>query len=518
MKTKAKLISAITAAVLMLAGCGPVENAASVTDSQDNPAPAEGSGTESTAGTAEGSDQDIRVAEGFEKCVGYIPSAEELDALSCLAVRQYNAVLGRDADSYFETLNIRSLFCGDYDEYERRVDDLLENDDYDSYYYQFTDLYSRLLADWAYADDPSLTYGSEDEYWDDDFEGEDEETSDDAEPDKPFTPARKGFDNISADFYRTADPLDERLGFELSSSYFYFDYHSDERGSFKPISEGAVPALKELYSSAEADGGKYIEFSADLTDGSETVHIPHVLGWIQYGEYGVSVDFCEWTIYNKDYSVELSDEDAQALIRLGAEQYNAIVTRDAAAYLKTVGLDKSMEGLTAEDILERYDSVELGLPLGFDILLDCASFSDPSLREPFNNDELLAEKYDNDQQNAARVWYEAAAGLYLFGGVTPELLEEMEGDEAIRSELISNYFLSYDYLLSKNGELSPIDAESVYTDEEPYAERYDDGTVSVSMYLCYTSGGEDHFIGRLEGFIKDGVMGVYLTDIIPDGE
>ena len=532
MKTTLKLVSAMTAALLMLTGCGSVndeDNAGAVQAVSETVTSAvknaelyksaessDSSESENAVKAAETSGGiKITVAQGFENSTRYTPSAEEMSVLVQLAVEQYNAILGRDPDAYFRTLDLRGLFAhGDFKAYR---DDINKKEGYEgqSSIFNYTVGFESLLWDKVSIDDPSFATG---EYWDEcegDWDEEDPETWTSAE-DKTLSAYQQALDSMSADFYRTADPYSSNLaGAELSSEYFYPVYYSDRMESFKPVSSGAVPVGVTLYSSLEFDGGKYIEFSADLKDGGETVHIPHIIGWLKDGESGVSVRFSEETLYIRDRSTEISAEEEQALLKLGMEQYNAIITRDAAGYLGTVNLDKALEGITKEDILGFLDSYEWGLTEGFSIVLDAAAHKDHSLTEPFNNDKLLEEKFDNNQQNAARVWYEAAADMT--GDITPELLDETDRDEAIRGDLVSNYFADYDYLMNSYGELTPVDLEHVYTDEKPSAEKTDDGRVEVSMYLRYENGEDKRFLGRLEGFIyEDGSMGVYLCDLIPE--
>ncbi len=526
MKSTMKLISAMTAAMLMLAGCGSVENennsgaAQAVSEtvtsaSQEAEAPdsSESEPAEKTNAPAESTK--YKVAGGFEKCVGYKPSDEEIDTLTELAREQYNAILDRDAEAYFRTLNIRELF--DHGDYKGYREALKKHDGEEGYsdVWLYAVRFEDLIFDKATIDNPGFATG---EFWadcEDDWDEEDPDTWTPAEQ-KSLNAYQQALDSMDADYFRTADPYSENLaGMELTSDYFYPVYYSDRMDGFKTVGSGAVCTGVTLYSTLKYDGGKYIEFSADFTDGSETVHIPHVVGWIKDGQSGASLSLTEWTIYGMDRSAELSDEQVQALIKLGTEQYNAIVTRDAEAYLNTLGLEKALEGLTKEKILELWESYECDLPMGFALVLDCAAYKDPSLVEPFNNGELLAEKYDNDQQKAARAWYEAAADQT--GNITPELVAEMDKDEAIRNDLISNYFTDYDYLHGKYGELSPVAAENVYADEDPSADKNDDGTITVSMYLRCKNDGEPLFIGRLEGIIyEDGSMGVYLYDIIPE--
>lgn len=517
MKSTKEFIAAFTAGMLAvsLAGCGSVEEenkaGAAQTASEAETAEvlkndtADSSESENTDKTeiANETTGDVKIsaAAGFENYVNFTPAADEMSALAQLAREQYNAVLGKDPEAYFRTLNIRAPFeNGDFDKFRKLSQNAADSSAcYD--YFGFVSSFESILWDWACFDDPSLLSESS---WEDEDGG-----------DVTQTIYQKALDGINADFFKNADPFDKNLaGMEIYASYFYPDYNSDSMEGFKPVSDGAVCSGVELFSAFEYNGCRCIEFSADFTNGGETVHIPYVRGWIKDGEKSVLTFFEEATMYCKDTSVELSKEDEQAIMKLGAEQYNAIVTRDAEAYLKTVNLDKSLEGLSKEEIVKRWESYDCDLPMGFDLMLDCATYKDPSLKEPFHNDELLAEKYDNSQQNAARVWYEAAAELN--GKITPEILEEMDKDEAIRGELVSNYFTDYDYLCSKNEELAPVAIEDVFTDDV-IADTNDDGSIFVSMYLRYKDGEETHFIGRAEGCIKDGKMCVYLYDIIPDG-
>ncbi|MCR5123138.1 MAG: hypothetical protein K6B74_12060, partial [Ruminococcus sp.] len=456
-------------------------------------------------------------AAGYEKYAEYSPSDEEMSGLVQLAREQYNAILGRDPDAYFRTLNIREMFDhGDYKSFHETMINHPGREGF-SEINRVKDNFETLLWDKVCIDDPTFASG---EYWDyceDEWDEENPEAYTSPE-EKAAAAYQQALDTISADFYRTADPYSKNLaGAMLTSDYFYPVYNSDTMDDFKSVGSGAVCSGVTLYSAIKVDGDIYIEFAAEFTDGSETVKIPHACGWIKDGESGALVSLTEWTIYGKDTSVVLPEADEQALIKLAVEQYNAIVTRDAEAYLKTVNLDKALEGLTKEEILKRWESLDYDLPVQFAILLDCATYKDPSLIEPFFNDELLAEKYDGNQQNAAHDWYEAAAELT--GKVTPALLDEMDKDESIRGRLLSNYFMDYDYMREHYGELSHIAVEDTFIDEEPFASENDDGTVGFSAFLRYKNGEDTRFLGRIEGVIyEDGSMSVILADIIPDGE
>ena len=85
-----------------------------------------------------------------------------------------------------------------------------------------------------------------------------------------------------------------------------------------------------------------------------------------------------------------------------------------------------------------------------------------------------------------------------------------------RKELASNYFRSYDYLTKKYGDLRPVSREDIVLTEEPYAEADEDGNIYARISLGYNDGERKIFLGVVCGFIRNGGMGVYLCETIPE--
>ena len=368
MKKISRLTAALAAAAIIFSGCGKLEDSAGTAAAQTTDT-AETTGTSQTRAATEAettlvsdvseapvqTTAEISKAKGYEKYVGYTPTAEELDAVTKLAAEQYNAILAKDADTYYRTLDLKGLFGdGDYGKFEDYQIEYWDKGttENNNDYIIFVDTCFSVLWDKAYIDDPSLMTDSGEEWRDGD---EDEESE---EQEKPYSPLHKASDSISADFFRTADPHDERLnGEELTGAYFFFDYHDKiqkDGSEYKPLSENAAVSDIQFFSSLKYGDGRYFEFSLTFKDGDDTITIPRVLGWVKTGgECGVELDFdgC-WKIYSSDDSVELPEEDAEALVALGIEQYNAIITRDADAYVKTLNLAKLLEAKDKAELAE----------------------------------------------------------------------------------------------------------------------------------------------------------------------
>ena len=412
-------------------------------------------------GNVEDAQYDADTGRYDMKYIEFEPAAEEMDTLTQLAVKQYNAALEKNAEEYLAALNMNGLFAG------ADTETVIKNTAH---------TWDKTACELSVSGGLALLW---------DIAG--------AENDRPGS-VKERLEAVSAAAGSvSADTLDRLSGSgDMMSSYFC-RFAPDA----KPVS-GSAGLKTKITGAVERDGVRYISFRLTANDGGSTTDLGEVYGWIKNSESGVYDNILGRRIQDTAYSIfeiyfkddagcAVSEEQADSAVRLAAEQYNAILAGDAEKYLETAGYDVLFDGgeyfNKKENSREHDGNGAYGeiMKVERDILYDIMELS--------GEDMTLAEAYA--YLNADRLGSYSAEDVFYAEGISSSFYETRYTDGSVFKPLGENYTYTYRLISSEEK----------------------DSGIYFKLEVCFSDGGESFCLPAVYGWVKNGVTGTYIGTV-----
>ena len=472
-------------------------------------------GTSGKLLTAEEKIRELGEAEGIDDSSGtrvkYKPSYEEAATLAELAVKQYNAVLERDGETYFETLSVKDMF--EDVEFKSIWDELIMfGNDVSARVDVFT-YYSIILIDNVMMNHADHFEKRTSTMTDEEF---------DAFQDEFVHLLAASPDEGTAGLFPKYYPEITVQYDDLDSSYFskaelsYLLREEPETG-VKTVS-GDLTYKVMLTSSEEIGSTKYIMADITVFDGDEELLTMTTAGFINGSKAGVYTDDYEIAAYEAYKAAELAaykaaeaealkaagaDEDIDPtniilcplseaekniLIGLAIQQYNAIVSRDAEEYLKTLNI-KGLFGSEDTAAEEEKQQSEARDTLG------------KCVRNVYMTPLRDKQKLDGGS-------FPASADV-----IDEEFIKQAVKAGKSKGDVMMNYVNELFFLNGEDGKCTnaPL-SEATFDIEVRETEKAGD-VVYADFCLTFQAQGEEHTLWRCMGWISGSKAGVYVDMI-----
>ncbi len=504
-----RITAALLAATLALTavGCGKADADKNAASAADDSRPAETQAAETTvteaqvtettetaeteksaeSGTAEGKIRKIGFSE-FCDHVDYKPTKEEALTLAELAVKQYNAVLERDGEAYYGTLGVKALFNDE--DFEPQADELIS-------YGAGSDLsarkavfacYTGLMTEFIRLDNAGRF---------EELRGLWNEADYEAWLNKNAHIVAASADEF-ADLFKEYDPDSERYE-EAYSSYFSNGYLSE---TMKNEPEAGIKTLSGdltykvmMIAGEEVGSKKYIMAKITAYDGDEELVTIKTLGFLYGSEAGVYTDDYDIAAYNA-YTErldelgqdDLSEAEKNILSGLAMHQYNAIVSRDAEEYLKTLNITGlfGSEDTAAEEEKQQSEAR--------DTLGKC-------VRNAYMTPLRDKQKLDGGS-------FPASADV-----IDEEFIKQAVKAGKSKGDVMMNYVNELFFLNGEDGKCTnaPL-SEATFDIEVRETEKVGD-VVYADFILTFQAQGEEHTLWRCMAWLRGDEAGVYADMI-----
>ena len=301
-----------------------------------------------------------------------------------------------------------------------------------------------------------------------------------------------------ADLFKEYDPDSERYE-RVYGPYFSYAYLSE---TMKNEPEAGIKTLSGdltykvmMIAGEEIGSKKYIMAKITAYDGDEELVTIETLGFLYGSEAGVYTDSYEIAAYNayidrlyEQGQYDLSEAEKNILTGLAMQQYNAIVSRDAEDYLKTLNI-KGLFG--SEDTAAEEEKQQSGAR---DTLGKC-------VRNAYMTP--LRDKHKLDGGS-----FPASADV-----IDEEFIKQAEKAGKSKGDVMMNYVNEYFFMCGEDGKCTNATfSEATFDIEVRETEKVGD-VVYADFILTLQAQGEEHTLWRCMGWISGSKAGVYVDMI-----